>query len=52
MDDLSRLLWQAGDALDRCVDSLLRSEQFEAWMDYQGLEAVLENTNQFQEEMV
>ena len=52
VDDLSRLLWQAGDALDRCVDSLLRSEQFEAWMDYQGLEAVLENTNQFQEEMV
>lgn len=52
LDDLSQLLRQAGASLDRCVDSLLRSEQFEAWMDYQGLEAVLENTGRFQEEMV
>ncbi len=52
VEDLSRLLLQAGKTLDRCVDELLRSEQFEAWMDYQGLEAVLENTERFREEMV
>lgn len=50
VDDLSLLLRQAGKELDRCVDDLLRSETFEGWMDYQGLDEVLERVSRIREE--